>query len=274
MCDPDDWYEGEIPNELTADVYENLRARLGLRYPRPQLFRSSKSFRYTGIVHEQLTINTATASRLESLKYIRGHGGHQDTSQTVVQKYAKHARWLERWLNDHPDDTRHQFYLGQSIATPASTTKRSSPTSGVSRWGAGMKNARSRRGRSRASFAIRARIPRAPISKAGEMRPSRAEPLCELAQWLRDDKQKRFALAGARGEAGIGDPASRRRLPLRRAGCLRVQGPGGVRHRRLLGRQQGRGEGRVRDAARSGAGRLRRSHPADDRAVRRPERSS
>ena len=28
-----------------------------------------------------------------------------------------------------------------------------------------------------------------------EMRPARAEPLCELARWLRDDKQKRFALA-------------------------------------------------------------------------------
>ena len=37
--------------------------------------------------------------------------------------------------------------------------------------------------------------PTAAFLRAYEMRPTRAEPLAELANWLRDDKNKRFALA-------------------------------------------------------------------------------
>ncbi len=197
MLDPDDRYEGEIPNELTADAYQIFVHDGGMKYSRPQLYKASRGFRYRGVVHEVLHVPSGTVSTIESLKYIRHHGGHQDRSMDPRTKYMKHARMLERWLFDHPEDTRSQFYLAQSYRDAreydkaiAAYKRRIDMTTG------GWDEERA------FSAAQIARIlretgkdPTEWYLRAYELRPTRAEPLCELANWLRDDKQKRFDLA-------------------------------------------------------------------------------
>jgi len=194
MLDPDDYYEGTLPDRLDRDLYEVFVHDGSLRYPRAQLFKSTKSFRYTGIIHEHVVAQSATIGRIDSLKYVRSHGGHQDREPPTI-KYARHARWLERWLIEHPDDARAQFYLAQSYRDAQQFDKaiaayeRRIEMSGFEE--------------ERAFSAVQiARImrdtgkdPTAAYLRGYEMRPTRAEPLCELACWLRDEKQKRFSLA-------------------------------------------------------------------------------
>jgi tetratricopeptide (TPR) repeat protein len=210
MLDPDDYYEGELPTQLTADVYEVFIEDSGIRYPRVQLFKSSKGYTYTGIVHEQLEIPPgSTIARADSLRYIRSHGGHQDRLHPSI-KYGVHARWLEKWLIDHPDDTRAQFYLGQSYRDGLQFDKAIAAYEKRITMGGWDEE----RGFAAAQIARILRDtgkdPTAAFLRAYEMRPTRAEPLCELATWLRDEKQKRFALAVvvARMAASLPMPAN------------------------------------------------------------------
>ena len=210
FVDPDDYYEGELPTTLDKDLYEVFIHDSNLRYPRAQLLKSSRSFRYTGIIHESIVAQNATIGRIESLKYIRGHGGHQDRNPPTV-KYAQHARWLERWLIDHQDDSRAQFYLAQSYRDSRQYDKaivayerRITMTTGFDeeRAFSAVQIARTLRDTGQ--------DPTAAYLRGYELRPTRAEPLCELANWLRDDKQRRFPLAVlvARQAASLPFPAT------------------------------------------------------------------
>ena len=209
MLDPDDYYEGEIPKTLNEDIYEIYVHDGGLTYPRPQLFRSNMGFRYVGIVHEHIAIRQGcTIGRITSLKYVRGHGGQQD-KQTPAVKFGKHARWLEKWLIDHPEDTRSQFYLAQSYRDAGmheqaiAAYERRITMNG---WDEERAFAATQIAR---IFRDTGRDPTAAYLRAFEMRPTRAEGLTELATWLRDDKQKRFSLAAlvARMAASLPLPA-------------------------------------------------------------------
>ena len=211
VCDPDDWFEGSIPSVLEHDVYEVHIHDAGLRYPRAQLFRSGKGYRYQGIVHETLVwqLDASKVARAEGLRYMRGHGGHQD-QQSARQKYGGHARLLEKWLVDHPTDARALFYLGQSYRDAgmvdeaiAAYERRIAIDVGwdEERAFAACQIARILRDTDR--------DPTAAYLRAFELRPSRAEPLCELSVWLRDERRRRFALAVtvARTAASLPMPA-------------------------------------------------------------------
>ena len=159
ILDPDDVYTGEIPTTLTADAYEVVIHDGGLRYTRVQMFKSGKGYHYEGIRHEALTFQ-GTLARLPDLIYHRGHGGHQDLDPPAI-KYSKHAKDFERWLVDHPDDSRAQFYLGQSYRDAGQGDKPSRPTKCASPTrGAGMRSATTPPSRSRASSESAVTIPR------------------------------------------------------------------------------------------------------------------
>jgi predicted O-methyltransferase YrrM len=198
ILDPDDTIEGEIPKNLTADAYQVYIHDGGLRYPRIQLFKSGKGFFYEGIRHEQLTWR-GTAADASSLIYRRIGGnrfatGDQDRDPNTI-KYMKHAKDLSKWLIDHPDDCRAQFYLAQSYRDAQQGDKaiveyeRRIAMGGwdEERFFSALQIARIIR--------EQGKDPTTAYMRAYELRPSRAEPLCELANWLRDEKQKRYALA-------------------------------------------------------------------------------
>jgi hypothetical protein len=194
VLDADDTLEGEIPEELDKDLYEVMIHDGGAIYRRIQMWRSNMGFRYEGIIHEFLACS-GSLGKAPGLKYIRRFGGgHQDSVPAAV-KYTRHARLAAKWLIDHPEDARMQFYLAQSYrdAGRGDDAIREYEKRIVMQNGMEEEKAFS-------AFQI-ARIvrdsgkdPTAAYLRAYEMRPARAEPLCELASWLRSDDRKRFAL--------------------------------------------------------------------------------
>ena len=197
MLDADDTLEGDLPLVLDKDVYELTIYDGNTQYRRMQLWRSGRGFTYQGIIHEAL-IASGTCGRIDSVRYMRRFGGgHQDSVPAKV-KYARHARLVTKWLIDHPDDARSQFYLAQSYRDASMPDeaikeyeKRIAMTGGGSfeeeRFFSAMQIARIER--------ERGKDPTSWYLKAFELRPTRAEPLCELAGWLRDEKVRRFDLA-------------------------------------------------------------------------------
>jgi predicted O-methyltransferase YrrM len=195
MLDADDTLEGEIPQKLTHDRYVVPIHDGGSLYPRIQLWKSGRGYFYEGIIHEHL-VCAGTSDRLSTLRYMRRFGGgHQDSVPASV-KYMRHARLVSKWLIDHPDDSRAQFYLAQSYKDAGKGDdaireyeKRIAMTTG------------NEEERAFSAFQI-ARItrdhgkdPTAAYLRAYELDPRRAEPLCDLAVWLREANRRRFALA-------------------------------------------------------------------------------
>jgi Methyltransferase domain len=212
--DADDWFDGTLPSPLDKDAYEITVHDGGMRYPRIQLFRTGKGFYYTGICHEQLTFG-GTIGKAETttcLKYMRGQSsyGYQDRDPASI-KYMKHAKQLLKWLVDHPEDTRSQFYLARSYHDAGNLElakveyeKRIAMQSGwdeekyYSALQLGLITLRS------------GGNPTVDLLRAHEFAPGRAEPLIVLAQWHRDDKQRHFSTAYyfARWAAEMTPPAN------------------------------------------------------------------
>jgi FkbM family methyltransferase len=195
IVDPDDYFEGTIPQVLDKDAYEVVIRDSSLEYSRPQLFRSGKGFRYHGIRHEVLQFQGSCA-RAEGLFYVRSHSsyGHQDQDPPKI-KFLKHARDLQKWLLDNPDDARATFYLAQSYAD-----------AGEAAQAIGVYETRIAMGgwdEERYMSALRIGVlraatsgdPTADLLRAHQMAPHRAEALMALAQWHRHESRKNFALA-------------------------------------------------------------------------------
>jgi predicted O-methyltransferase YrrM/tetratricopeptide (TPR) repeat protein len=196
IVDADDWYEGALPEVLTHDFYEVAVHDGGMRYPRIQLFKSGKGYRYGGLIHEQL-MAVGSFARATTLRYMRGQSvyGYQDRDPPAV-KYSKHARLALKWLVDHPDDARMQFYLARSYHDAGRLDealleyeKRIAMMNG---WD---------EERYYSAFQIglimgqQGKDPTAALLRAHELRPTRAEALVSLAQWHRDDARKNFSTA-------------------------------------------------------------------------------
>ena len=194
VLDADDTVEGKLPDTLTHDLYELDIHDANVIYRRIQIWKSGRGFRYSGIIHETLSCQ-GTCGRISGLKYQRRFGGgHQDSVPASV-KYLRHAKLVSKWLIDHPEDARAQFYLAQSYRDAGKPDdaireyeRRIEMTSGNDEE------------RAFSAFQI-ARImreqgkdPAQAYIRAFELRPTRAEPLYELAVWLRSDDRKRFAL--------------------------------------------------------------------------------
>jgi hypothetical protein len=204
MLDADDTLEGKLPDVLDKDFYEVMIQDGGIQYPRVQLWRSALRNRYEGIVHEvprpTVMRGNLTLERLTTLTYHRRFGGgHQDSVPREI-KYGRHARLLEVWMAMHPEDSRGQFYLGQSYRDMGPMGWEKATTAYERR--IEMQKPGQGFDEERAFAAVQiARIiresnkdPTAAYLRAYEMRPSRAEPLYELAVWLRLEDRKRFAL--------------------------------------------------------------------------------
>lgn len=98
--------------ELTADAY-NIEIRYGgMAYSRDQLIKSSKPWKWVGVVHEVLTCDQPhTRERLENVTYRITNEGARSKDP---QKYYKDAALLEEALKKDPTNTRYTFYLAQS----------------------------------------------------------------------------------------------------------------------------------------------------------------
>jgi len=121
MIDADDYIEGKfqmplnVPDEL--DAFALKFQRQDFVWWRTQIFRTGRGWKYVGILHEYPT----TENQQPKISKIEGEYaivartmGSRNLNITPVEKYKKDAELLEKALIDEPDNIRYQFYLAQS----------------------------------------------------------------------------------------------------------------------------------------------------------------
>lgn len=121
MIDADDYIEGKfempfnIPDEL--DAFALKFQRQDFIWWRTQIFRTNRGWKYVGILHEYPTTENQQPkiSKIEgSYAIVARTMGSRNLNITPVEKYKKDAELLEKALIDEPDNIRYQFYLAQS----------------------------------------------------------------------------------------------------------------------------------------------------------------
>jgi GR25 family glycosyltransferase involved in LPS biosynthesis/tetratricopeptide (TPR) repeat protein len=113
MLDADDLVVGDL--DLTGLVADSYILRYGedFRYWRKQIFRDGLRWRYEGVVHEYpRCLDPATERRLDGDYHLESR--RIGARNTAPDKYERDIRLLEEALERNPDDERAQFYLAQS----------------------------------------------------------------------------------------------------------------------------------------------------------------
>ena len=86
-----------------------------IEWPRLVLVRSGKPWRYVGRMHENLECEVPyTAKHLEGI-WIEVHAGEGARSRNPRQKFLDDAVTLRLCLQEDPGNTRHMYYLAQSL---------------------------------------------------------------------------------------------------------------------------------------------------------------
>jgi tetratricopeptide (TPR) repeat protein len=183
--------------DLTADVYALTHQAGATTYWLERMVANRLPWRYVGVLHEYLECEgVQSRERLPGPRIVGHYDGARSQGLTTVQKYARDAETLEKALAEEPGNARYQYYLARSYRDSQ-------------QWGRALLAFRKRA--TMGGFAeevydslhaiamLHEAIGSPPETivnaylTAYENRPVRAEPLCSLARYLRE--QKRFALA-------------------------------------------------------------------------------
>jgi len=199
--------------------YEIEKHQGDMRYALRQLANvRSANYRWEGAVHNYLTVDEEGERLCEPRKdvwIIYHHGqGAKSHGVTVEEKFLRDAKVLEQELARDPNDTRSQYYLGQSYRDAGhleraleAYKKRASMEDG---WVEEQFMAQLEVGR------ICVELERTEAEVLGELlgaynlRPRRAEPLFELARYYRS--KKGYAMATLFAKAGVQTPRPSDRL--------------------------------------------------------------
>jgi glycosyltransferase involved in cell wall biosynthesis len=173
-------------------------------------------YRWEGPVHNYLVVDGDETRKLRKDVWIVYHPAQGAKSHGVTQeeKFLRDAKLLEEELARNPSDARSQFYLGQSYRDAGlydqavvAYKKRASMDNG---WDEERFMAQLEAGR----VSVRVERPEAVILgellAAYTLRPTRAEPLYELALYYRN--RKGYAMAALFAKAGVQTPRPNDRL--------------------------------------------------------------
>jgi glycosyltransferase involved in cell wall biosynthesis len=208
VIDADDMLElddGFTVPTLDQDSYL-FEVRLGeLRYKRAQLFRLAKPWRYVGVVHEYAHCDEpASRGVLQGVIYTC----HRDGARSHdPRKYQLDAEVLEQAMKDEPDNGRHVFYGAQSWRDAghdarARTLYEKRATMGG--FDEEVYSALVEAAKAADRLGEPAGVVLAAYLRAYQARPTRAEPLYELARYCR--LRQDFALAWLFASAGVEIP--------------------------------------------------------------------
>lgn len=175
---------------LELDAYELPIVHGDLRYRRIALVREALGWRFIGVLHEYPECDVTNPRRgcLEELRLTYGGDGARSRAGQAA-KYLADAALLEDGLRTEPDNARYAFYLGQSYrdagrleaALSAYDRRIAMPGFDQETYCARLEAARLARRLLRPSAEVFERF-----LLAHQARPSRAEPLGELAVWCRE----------------------------------------------------------------------------------------
>ncbi|GHF08780.1 glycosyl transferase [Streptomyces griseoluteus] len=191
FIDADDVMEtgpGFTMPELTHDCYD-FEVRHGpLVHWRPTMVSTRLPWRYVGVLHEYLECDTRfSRATLEGARMvIMGGGGRLQGSQR--QKYLRDAAILKEGLAKDPDNARYVFYLAQSWRDAGEPGKALAAYDRRAGMGGFAEEAFcARLYAARLAMDAKRRMPEvtARFLDAHEYRPTRVEPLGELARLYR-----------------------------------------------------------------------------------------
>jgi glycosyltransferase involved in cell wall biosynthesis len=185
--------------KLTKDSYQLRVEDAGTSYLRIHLFRADLDYRYVGVLHEVLTSSEKRSmGRIDGLVYKRTGGGARSVSPN---KYRNDAAVLEAALAAEPTNARYAFYLAQSWRDCGELEKaiacygRRAEMGG---WEEEVYFALHEVGRLSARLGKDDGQVIDAFLRAYERRPTRAEPMCNLAAHLRELGRRNAAFPFAR----------------------------------------------------------------------------
>lgn len=120
MIDADDVVVGNpsLPPNMTADGYVVRMGRPEFSWWRTQIFKVDSEWEYKGVLHEFPNctgVEKPQMQKLEGSYHINARTlGARNVGISAIEKYTKDAEVLEEALKEEPENTRYQFYLGQS----------------------------------------------------------------------------------------------------------------------------------------------------------------
>ena len=197
--------------------YDLERHHCGIRYAVPHLLNiRAGRFRWEGPVHNHLmTLEGPKQRALRKDIWIIYHSGQGAKSQgvTMEEKYLRDAKLLEEHLREHPDNARSQYYLGQSYEHAGHLEKAYEAyekRAAMKGWAEETFMAQLGVGRIAILLGHSEQDVLQQLLAAYEMRPTRAEPLHELARYFR--RKKAYGKALIFAKAGIHTPRPDDRL--------------------------------------------------------------
>ncbi|HEY2514865.1 MAG TPA: glycosyltransferase [Polyangiaceae bacterium] len=193
--------------KLTKDSYQILVQDAGTSYWRTHFFRSDLDFHYTGVLHEVLVATEKRSqARLSGLVYQRTGGGSRSADPN---KFRKDAAVLEAALEKEPTNARYAFYLAQSWRDAGELEKAAAAyekRAGMGGWEEEVYFSLHELGKIYGKLGRDDEVIMQAYLKAFERRPTRAEPLCDLAALLREHGRPVAAYPFARAAAEIPRP--------------------------------------------------------------------
>ena len=213
FIDADEWFD--VPPDfawpaLTADAYELPCHYAGIVYARCVLVSKRLAWRWEGVLHEHLA--SEPAHQLAALAAPRIVVHHDGARARDPQTYAKDIAVLQAALAEDPASTRNTFYLAQSLRDAGRLAEARAMY--LRRAAMGGWDEEAWHALYQAAVLLeRLQGPPAEVQaaylSAFEARPTRAEPLVELARHHRERRQFAQAALLAQWAAGMPRPADR-----------------------------------------------------------------
>jgi tetratricopeptide (TPR) repeat protein len=198
---------GFVVPRLELDAY-TLRIDYGeTTYWRPQIFRNALPWRYEGVLHEYATCDREVRqARLPGLSVRVSRDGARSREP---ERYSKDAAILRQALEQDPGNARHAFYLAQSLRDAGDLEGAIAAYARRAAMG-GFEEEVFVSLLQRARLMERAGRPRpdvwAAYLMAHQVRPRRAEALCDLARYCREGGELAIAHMAARQASMTPEP--------------------------------------------------------------------
>jgi hypothetical protein len=182
---------------LVADGYSLTMVTGTVTYRLERLVANRLPWRYRGVIHEYIECETpARCLPLDGPRIVGLFDGGRGAGLTQAEKYTREAELLEQAVADEPDNPRYRYYLARSYlwagqwANALESFQQRATMGGHAEEVydslinvAGMNE----------QLGADPDVVVAAYLAAFECRPIRAEPLCELARYLRQNGRYRLA---------------------------------------------------------------------------------
>lgn len=192
FTDADMEFVGTLPDLWTASAYDLLQKTGNMAYWNTRMLRRDQAAEYVGVTHEYLSLlNDGRSVKLESAWFI-----DHATGSNRPEKFERDRRLLQQAIKDNPNDARSLFYLANTyrdagqpkLAIPLYQRRIALGGWDEEVWHSQLSLARCWRDSGpHAAWFIENAL------EAYNMRPSRAEPLYDLAKHFREKGKNSLA---------------------------------------------------------------------------------